>query len=113
MRQDASKSNFTPRTGNIGISYIAHSWTIRAKWNYTGDRLLSFNADPSQRVYNTPSKPVDLNLAYAINRRLNIYADVINVFNTPTNHEYTYIHDRKTRSDLYTTVIKFGVSGAF
>ncbi|MSU48186.1 MAG: TonB-dependent receptor [Opitutus sp.] len=105
--------NFTPRSGNVGLSYIAHGWTVRAKWNYTGDRLLSFNNDPAQRVYNTVSKPVDLNLAYAVNRRLSIYADAINIFNTPTNHEYTYIPDRKTRSDLYTTVIKFGVSGSF
>jgi TonB-dependent receptor len=105
--------NFTPKSGNLGVSYIAHGWTVRAKWNYTGSRLLSFNADPSQRVYNTVSKPVDLNLAYQIKRWLSVYADVINVFNTPTNHEYTYIPDRKTRSDLYTTVIKFGVSGAF
>lgn len=44
---------------------------------------------------------------------MSLYADVINVFNTPTNHEYTYIPDRKSRSDLYTTIIKFGVSGTF
>ena len=105
--------NFTPKSGNMGISYLAHGWTVRAKWNYTGERLQSFNNDPSQRVYNTVSKPVDLNIAYSVTRWLSVYADVINVFNTPTNHEYTYIPDRKTRSDLYTTVIKFGVSGSF
>jgi hypothetical protein len=86
---------------------------VRAKWNYTGNRLLSFNNDASQRTYQTVSKPVDLNFAYQIKRWLSVYADVINVFNTPTNHEYTYIPDRKTRSDLYTTTIKFGVSGSF
>ncbi|HUR60410.1 MAG TPA: TonB-dependent receptor, partial [Opitutaceae bacterium] len=112
-RNGAQLPNFTPKSGNLGVSYIAHGWTIRAKWNYTGSRLQSFNADPAQRTYNTISKPVDLNLAYQIRRGVSIYADVINVFNTPTNHEYTYIPDRKTRNDLYTTVIKFGVSGSF
>jgi iron complex outermembrane recepter protein len=112
-RNGAQLPNFTPRSGNLGISYIAHGWTIRAKWNYTGSRLQSFNADPAQRTYNTVSKPVDLNFAYSIRRWLSVYVDVINVFNTPTNHEYTYIPDRKTRSDLYTTVMKFGVSGSF
>ena len=112
-RNGAQLPNFTPRSGNLGVSYIAHGWTVRAKWNYTGSRLQSFNNDPSQRVYNTVSKPVDLNIAYSVRRWLSVYADVINVFNTPTNHEFTYITDRKTRSDLYTTVIKFGVSGAF
>jgi hypothetical protein len=42
-----------------------------------------------------------------------VYADVINVFNTGTNHTYRYIKDRMVRNDLYTTVIKLGVSGAF
>ncbi len=104
---------FTPRTGNVGISYIAHGWTVRAKMNYSVDRLNSFNADPSRRVYDVGSTPVDLNLAYAVNRRMSVYVDVINVFNTPTNHTYVYIPDRKIRNDLYTTVIKFGVSGNF
>ena len=35
------------------------------------------------------------------------------VFNTPTNHQYRFIKDRAVRNDLYTTVIKFGISGAF
>jgi TonB-dependent receptor len=104
---------FTPRTGNVGISYIAHGWTVRVKMNYSSDRLETFNADPSRLTYDKGSTPVDLNLAYAINRRLSVYADVINVFNTGTNHQYRYIKDRMVRNDLYTTVIKLGVSGSF
>lgn len=104
---------FTPRTGNVGISYLARGWTVRVKMNYAADRLESYNADPSRRVYDKGSTPVDFNLAYALSRRLSVYADVINVFNTGTNHQYTYIPDRMTRNDLYTTVIKFGVSGNF
>ena len=72
-----------------------------------------YNADPSRRVYDKGSTPVDLNLAYAFSRRLSVYADVINVFNVGTNHQFTYIRDRATRNDLYTTVIKFGLSGSF
>jgi TonB-dependent receptor len=105
--------NFTPKSGSAGISYIAHGWTIRVKQTYTGDRLVSYNDDPSRRTYNTVSQPTDLNLAYAVSRGLSVYADVINVFDRPTNHEYTYIPDRKTRSDRYTPVIKFGVNSQF
>ncbi|MBL9211516.1 MAG: TonB-dependent receptor [Opitutaceae bacterium] len=104
---------FTPRTGNAGISYLGHGWTVRVKMNYASDRLSSYNADESRRVYDKGSTPVDFNLAYAFSRRVSVYADVINVFNTGTNHQYTYIPDRMTRNDLYTTVIKFGVSGTF
>ncbi|MBM3853703.1 MAG: TonB-dependent receptor, partial [Verrucomicrobia bacterium] len=104
---------FTPRTGNAGISYLARGWTIRVKVNYSSDRLQSYNADPSRRVYDKGSTPVDFNLAYAFSRRFSVYADVINVFNTGTNHQYTYIPDRMTRNDLYTTIIKFGISGTY
>jgi TonB-dependent receptor len=104
---------FTPRTGNIGISYMAHGVTVRTKMNYTGNRLDSFNADPSRRSYDKESFPVDLNLAYAVNRWLSVYADFINVFNTQTNHQYRYVKERTSRNDLYTTVVKFGVSGTF
>lgn len=104
---------FTPRTGNVGVSYIAHGWTVRVKMNYAADRLQAYNANPSRRVYDKGSTPVDLNLAYAFSRRLSVYADVINVFNVGTNHQYTYIKDRMTRNDLYTTVIKFGFSGTW
>jgi hypothetical protein len=44
---------------------------------------------------------------------MSVYADVINVFNTGTNHTYSYVRDRAQRNDFYTTVIKFGVSGSF
>jgi iron complex outermembrane recepter protein len=104
---------FTPKSGNVGISYIAHGWTVRTKLNYTGNRLESYNSDPSRRTYDKESLPVDLNIAYAVNRWLSVYADVINVFNTPTNHQYRYIPSRANRNDLYTTVIKFGISGSF
>lgn len=104
---------FTPRTGNAGLSYLGHGWTVRVKLNYASDRLNSYNADESRRVYDKGSTPVDLNLAYAFSRRVSVYADVINVFNEGTNHTFTYIRDRMTRNDLYTTVIKFGVSGSF
>ena len=76
---------FTPRTGNVGVSYIAHGWTIRVKVNHMSDRLESYNADPSRRVYDKGSTPTDVNLAYAFSRRFSVYADVINVFNVGTN----------------------------
>jgi TonB-dependent receptor len=104
---------FTPRTGNIGISYIAHGVTVRVKVNNYVDRLNSFNADPSRLVWDKGNTPVDVNLAYQFSRRLTVYADIINVFNTGTNHTYQYIPDRMIRNDLYTTVIKFGISGSW
>jgi TonB-dependent receptor len=110
---DAELENFVPRTANVGISYIGHNWTLRAQMNYTGVHLDSFNADASRRQYIFENYPIDLNLRYDFSPRLGVFVDVINVFNEPTNHEYTFTEYRRSRNDLYTTMWKMGISGRF
>ncbi len=110
----AELANFTPRAGNIGISYNARGWSLRVKMSHTGHRLAVFNAtNLASRTYNYPTSPVDFNVAYAFSRRLSVYADVINVFNVQTNNQYMYVVDRYNRADTYSTIVKFGVSGNF
>lgn len=110
---DSELENFVPRTANLGISYIGHNWTIRAQMNYTGVHLDSYDSDPSRRQYIFENYPIDLNLRYDFSPRIGVYLDVINVFNEPTNHEYTFTEYRRNRSDLYTTMWKMGISGRF
>lgn len=110
---DAELENFVPRTANLGVSYIGHNWTVRAQMNYTGVHLDSYNADPSQRQYIFENYPIDLNIRYDFSPKIGIYLDVINVFNEPTNHEYTFTEYRRNRNDLYTTMWKMGISGRF
>jgi len=104
---------FTPRTGNAGISYIAHGWTMRAMMNYTSDRMVTYNANESRRVYANGHTQVDFKLAYAFSRRYSVYADVINVFNVDANSQYTYIKDRVTFRQSFASAINFGISGTF
>jgi iron complex outermembrane receptor protein len=105
--------NFTPRSGNVGISYIAYGWTMRVKATHTGDRLAVYNADPSRMIFGVPHTPVDVNLAYSFSQRLRVYIDAINVFNVGSQSQYQYISDRRSRTDRFTTLIKFGFSGNF
>jgi iron complex outermembrane recepter protein len=105
--------NFVPRTANVGLSYIGHNWTVRAQMNYTGVHLDSFNSDASRRQYIIENNPVDLNLRYDFKAGFGVFMDVINVFDEPTNHEYTFIESRRSRNDKYTTIFKFGVTGRF
>jgi iron complex outermembrane recepter protein len=105
--------NFTPRSGNIGLSWIARGWTVRVKAKYEGDRLRQYNANPAQRVYTNDNFPVDLNVSYTINRRLSVFADVINVFDARTFDDYIYVEDRPLRTFKFSTYIKAGVSGRF
>ena len=105
--------NFTPRSGNIGLSWIGHGWTVRIKGKYEGDRLRSYNANPAQRIYTNDNFPIDLNLAYNLSRRVTLFADVINVFDSRTFDDYIYVEDRPLRTFKFSTYIKVGVSGRF
>jgi TonB-dependent receptor len=112
-KTSAELANFTPRTGNFGISYIDHQWTIRLLVNHTGRRLIGYNADPSLREWQYASTPIDLKFAYALSRRLSLYCDIIDVFNVGRQNQYIYIPERKATTILYSTIVKFGVSGNF
>jgi iron complex outermembrane recepter protein len=104
---------FTPRSGNIGVSWIAYDWTVRVKAKYESDRLRLYNTNPALRVYVNDNFPVDLNVAYNINRRFSVFMDVINVFDTRTFDDYQYIEDRPLRTFKFSTYIKVGISGRF
>ena len=104
---------FTPRSGNIGLSWIAYGWTVRVKAKYESDRLRVYNANPAQRTYTNDNFPVDLNVAYNINRRFSAFVDVINVFDARTFDDYIYIEDRPLRTFKFSTYVKFGINGRF
>lgn len=104
---------FTPRSGNIGLSWIAHGWTVRIKGKYEGDRLRVYNANPALAIYVNDNFPIDVNLAYNFSRTLSAFVDVINVFDSRTFDDYQYIEDRPLRTFKFSTYIKIGVSGRF
>jgi TonB-dependent receptor len=104
---------FTPRSGNIGVSWIAHGWTVRVKAKYESDRLRVYNANPALRDYVNDNFPIDVNLAYTINRHLSAFVDVINVFDSRTFDDYRYVEDRPVRTFKFSTYIKAGISGRF
>ncbi len=106
-------ANFTPRGGNAGISYSGHPWTARILANHTGERLLAYSADPSQRQYLIKATPIDVSLAYALNRYASLYLDVTNLFNVGRQYQYRWIPSHRSDTWVYTTFVKFGVKGTF
>jgi TonB-dependent receptor len=106
-------ANFTPRGGNAGITYTGHPWMVRVLANHTGERLLAYTADPSQRQYLMKATPIDINATYALNRYVSLYLDVINLFNAGRQYQYRWIPDHRSDTWVYTTFVKFGVRGAF
>ncbi|PTX98540.1 TonB-dependent receptor [Opitutus sp. ER46] len=105
--------NFTPRAANVGVSYIRNRWTVRVMANHTGNRLIVYNDDPSQREYQFATTPIDVNLAYAFSKKFRVYVDVIDVFNVGRQNQYLYVPERKSATFVYSTVVKVGISGNF
>lgn len=104
---------FVPKSGNVGLTYNAHPWSIRVQMNYTGSQLFRYNANVANRQHEYSKNPVDLSVKYSINRRLNLYCDVINVFRSPIQRRFQYVPSREMGHDRYSPVIKLGVTGQF
>ena len=113
VSSSGSVPDFTPRSGNIGVSWIAYGWTVRVKGKYESDRLRIYNVNPAARTYVNDNFPIDLNVAYAINRRFSVFVDVINVFDSRTFDDYQYVEDRPLRTFQFSTYIKAGITGRF
>ncbi|MDO8540282.1 MAG: TonB-dependent receptor [Opitutaceae bacterium] len=104
---------FVPKSGNIGITYNAHPWSVRAQMNYTGSQLFRFNSNLANRQYEYSKNPLDLSVKYSFGPRFSVYCDVINVFRSPIQRRYQYVPTREMGHDLYSPVIKAGISGRF
>jgi TonB-dependent receptor len=104
---------FVPKSGNIGITYNAHPWSVRVQMNYTGSQLFRFNANEANRQHEYSKNPLDISVKYAINRRLSLYCDVINVFRSPIQRRFQYVPMREMGHDRYSPVIKAGITGRF
>jgi iron complex outermembrane recepter protein len=104
---------FVPKSGNIGITYNAAPWSIRAQMNYTGSQLFRFNANVANRQYEYSKNPVDLSVKYTINPRFSVYCDFINVLRSPIQRRFQYVPSREMGHDRYSPVIKAGIMGRF
>jgi outer membrane receptor protein involved in Fe transport len=105
--------NFTPRTYNAGISYIARGATVRVKYTQRSPTLNFYSPVETLKRYVGTVKTVDLNLKYDWRPGLSFFVDVINLFDAPTSDWYIYTPSRYFRSEQFTTAVKIGVSGRF
>ena len=104
---------FVPKSGNVGLTYHAHPWAIRAQMNYTGSQLFRFNATLASRQYEYSKSPLDISVKYSFSPRFSVYLDVINVFRSPIQRRYQYVPEREMGHDRYSPVIKAGITGRF
>ncbi len=106
-------TGFVPRTGNLSLSWRHRRFSTRLLYNYTSDYILSYSAaSPGRNQYRFKREIVNLGVAFQLNPRLSLTADVSNLFNEPIR-QYRGIQDQMERTLIHGTTINFGVSGRF
>ena len=104
----------TGHSGNVGLSYIGHGWTVRLHQNFAGRSVVRQAANPVTQRQDFGAKRVDLNVSYRITRNLSVYVDGINILSDPLDRpSYIYVPGRKRGTDTYNPEIKSGISGRF
>jgi TonB-dependent receptor len=81
----------TPRSANAGLSYAGYGWDVRLLSNYKADTYTGGAGSTS--AYVESRLMWDLKMQYVINRRVQLYLDVINLTNEPTSA--TYLEGRR------------------
>ncbi len=104
----------TGHSGNVGLSYIDHGWTVRLHNNFAGRSIVRQPANPVTQRQDFGRRRVDLNVSYRITRNLSVYVDAINILGDPLDSpSYIYVPGRKRGTDTFNPEIKSGISGRF
>lgn len=100
-------ANQRPRTANAGLSYVGHGAQLRllANWN---DRYYR-SGEGITSVYSDPRLIVDFKAQYRVNRRVEVYLDVLNLtneFNQTFVREGGLKYNSQKQGTLYATGVK-------
>ena len=105
-------AGFVKRTGNVGLSYIKHGFTVRTSLTYVGHYMVSFNADPARAVFDATRSSVDFSVKYAFRPKVSFFADATNIFNA-NDTQYIGLRHRPTFTQFYGVHMTAGISGSF
>lgn len=84
-------AGFRPESGNFGISYVNYGFQVRMMANHQGRRRGNNASNPAAVQWIEARNWYDLKLQYSVNRELDIFLDVINVFDEPSiEREYAF-----------------------
>lgn len=113
VRTTGAIAGFKPRAANAGISYIRNKINFRIHFGHNGEFLSTFNAQDYLKLYRLAENRVDIKLKYLLNRNLDIYFDVYNVFNDKYRLEYGSNSRPRQSNDRHDPQFHFGVNGRF
>jgi TonB-dependent receptor len=102
---------FVPKGANVGLSGRYKMLEVRVSYNFKSGYLITYAANPDQRVRTSGVETWDFNVQYKVNRRLTVFVDLVNAFNKweswYTNHDKA----RVTMAEVYGTRLNVGLSG--
>lgn len=106
-------AGFTKRSGNAGLSYIKHGYTVRLSANYNGGRLNNYDENPMEREYDGARTSVDFSIKYNLGRsRTSVFLDLNNLTNSKrTKYQGNDTLQRDTQ--IYGMRITAGIQGEF
>lgn len=78
-------SNFTPRSGNVSVSWVGKGLELRLLANWRGTTLFSGTENSVASTYIRERLLIGLKTQYTINKTFDIFLDVDNLTNEPTS----------------------------
>ena len=72
---DDQLAQFVPTAWNVGLTYQARGFTVRAQYNYNDRFLNAYNANPAARIYDDERIDGALNVKYQIRKQMAVFLD--------------------------------------
>lgn len=103
---------FVEKSGNFGLSYIKHGWTVRGSASYKGENIDDDTGNPIDNRYQESRTQLDLSVLYRVKPSMSIFVDFLNLTNQH-NTFYRGFRTRQANSQIYGRKITAGISGKF
>ncbi len=103
---------FIPHAANASLSWRHRNFSARVLYNFTGEYINTFNANPALRLYRESMKTVNVGIAYQLRPSVSFSLDVANLFNEPQVF-YRAVKDRTQRTLVNFVTVTAGVNGRF
>ncbi len=97
----------SPHAANLALFYDADRFFARLTANYQDDFLFQLGADPDLDEYFDSSLRLDFTTNYQITRHINVFADVLNIIDTPLRL-YLGQEDLTQQSEYYSWWARVG-----
>ncbi len=105
-------AGFIPYVANASLSWRYRKFSTRLLYNFTGEYLTSFNANPALRQYRESFKTLNAGVAYQLRPDVGFTLDVTNLFNEP-QVLYRGFKGRTNQITYNFVTITAGINGRF